>query len=85
MDMPPRGLYGPSFPKAEKAMFKIVWYLYWGTTPPHQPLFDGTLPKLDRNKEIITRYTAGETIPELAEVFGISRARIHQILHSKSS
>jgi|GEM_PF-4027802 len=39
--------------------------------------------KTRRNDEIRDRYKNGESIPQLAVAYGLSNARIHQILHRK--
>lgn len=36
-----------------------------------------------RNAEIRERYRAGEPLYELADVFGISQQRVHQIIQGK--
>jgi hypothetical protein len=39
--------------------------------------------KIERNEEIRRRYAADEDARKLAEEYGISIARLHQILHFK--
>jgi hypothetical protein len=39
--------------------------------------------KADRNEDIRVRYTQGYSIPELAALFGLSNARVHQIIHNR--
>jgi hypothetical protein len=56
--------------------------LYSFQTPPEKPLSD-VIEKTERNAEIRERYTQGETIPELARAYGISNARVHQILRGR--
>ena len=41
-----------------------------------------SMTKSERNQEIQTRYENGYTIPELAKIYDLSNARVHQILHS---
>ena len=36
-----------------------------------------------RDEEIRERYAKGESIPKLAVAYGLSNARIHQILHHR--
>lgn len=48
----------------------------WGPLPPGPP------EKVERNAEIRTRRAAGATLAELAEEFGITRQRVHQIAAS---
>jgi len=45
------------------------------TLQPHK-----TQKKRNRNAEIRKRYAAGESIVALAEVFGISKQRVYQII-----
>jgi hypothetical protein len=56
--------------------------LYNFKAPPEQPL-TYRAEKTARNDEIRRRYQEGESIPELAKAYGLSNARIHQILHRR--
>ena len=56
--------------------------LYQFQTPPDQPQND-IGEKKQRNAEIRERYAKGETIPELARAYGISNARVHQIIRGR--
>ena len=42
-----------------------------------------TLTKAERNERIRELYRVGHTIPELAVMYSLSNARIHQILHHR--
>lgn len=39
-------------------------------------------PKKARNKEIVTRHKKGETMLHLANIYGLTKQRIHQIIKS---
>ena len=67
----------------EDAVRLILDQLYQGVPLPPTPQTDSTKTKSGRNTEIRARYAAGETVPELAEAYGISHQRIHQILQGK--
>jgi Mor family transcriptional regulator len=49
---------------------------------PH-PVSKVTPPKHVRNAEIRARHRAGESLSALAEVFGISEQRVHQIVQGR--
>ncbi|KAB2903687.1 MAG: hypothetical protein F9K27_12110 [Anaerolineae bacterium] len=42
-----------------------------------------TPKKTRRNQELRQQYANGESIPDLAKVFGISEQRVHQILRGR--
>jgi hypothetical protein len=48
-----------------------------------QPYLRYSVTRSERNEEIRTRYLNGYSIPNLAEIYGLSNARIHQILHGR--
>jgi len=54
-----------------------LWFLV------EEPETSKRLSTVERNGLIRQRYTAGETHAKLAKTFGISMARIGQILHRK--
>jgi hypothetical protein len=59
----------------------FVRELYQFQAPPARPQ-SLVIPKSDRNLEIQRRHREdGESIPALAKAYGVSNARIHQILH----
>lgn len=60
----------------------VLFFLYQGQSLPETPS-SHTMPKTQRNEVIRSRYSSGETVPELAEIYGISQQRIHQILKGK--
>lgn len=50
-------------------------------SPPYQPIKPHNTPQPARNAEIRARYAEeGFSIPELAREYGLSNARVHQIL-----
>lgn len=78
-DMPHRGIYAPSFPALDAAIRTILDHLYRGRPPPDMPSPNRTRSKHKRNEEIRARYEAGETLEQLAKVYGMSFQRIQQI------
>jgi len=64
----------------ENAVSRILELLYQDIPLHPTPQTDGAKPKSERNTEIHARYASGETVPELAETYGISQQRVHQIL-----
>jgi DNA-directed RNA polymerase sigma subunit (sigma70/sigma32) len=57
--------------------------LYLGVVLPPHPVSKVTPEKHVRNAEIRARYNAGETLSTLAEMFGISEQRVHQIVQAR--
>ncbi len=78
--VPPRSLHDTSLPDLEEAVAAVLTGLY--NTGVHRPVTFKTLPKIDRNSEIVTLYQNGLSIPKLARRYGISNARVHQILRN---
>ena len=69
------------FPQVLFAMAFAMAISYRGLELPRFPVSDGTSPKCARNAEIRARHEKGESIATLAEVFGIPKQRIWQILN----
>jgi hypothetical protein len=72
-----------SFPQVLFAMAFAMAISYRGMILPQSPVSDGTSPKCARNAEIRARHQKGESIAKLAEVFGITKQRIWQILNDR--
>ena len=79
--MPDRGFEPTACFDIWLATFHIIEMLYH--TPYPETLQTDRLDKPDRNAEIKVRYETGETGTSLAEAFGISEQRIHQIVRGK--
>jgi transposase len=47
---------------------------------PEKPITRKHVPKSERNAQIIAAYAQGKTLEDIAILFGISIARVHQIL-----
>ena len=62
------------------AVSSVVQRLYTNVTLPRQPITYKHVNKSQRNRLIRQRYEAGETLQEIADAFGVSVQRIHQIL-----
>jgi hypothetical protein len=79
--MPHRGLLDTSvFQQLRFAARRMMIELYLGIVLPTQPVSKVTPRKQARNAEIRARHRAGESLSTLAEGFGISEQRVHQIV-----
>jgi len=76
-------VWGISVHSLKQATQAVLLLLYQGQLIPQVPKSDKWKRKTRRNKQIRDRYAEGESIPELAKAFGLSNARVHQILHGK--
>ncbi len=76
--MPPRGLAPLSLPALSQAATYLANLLY--TDNPPQRLVSKTNPKSQRNQSIRLKYEAGQSVPSLAREYGISKARVYEIL-----
>lgn len=80
--MPHTGFDNPFvFPLVDLATQRWVKQLYLGIPYPKEPINKLIPPKTSRNQEIRRRYQDGELMISLAEYYGISEQRIHQIIH----
>lgn len=70
--MPHTGFENTSVPSLEEAIRQILEII----RQPKTLRFDYKA----RNQRILTRYEAGETLQELANAYGVSYQRIHQIV-----
>jgi hypothetical protein len=68
---------GSLLERGQIAQKALLWHLY------EQRDRQGRLSLAERNELIRQRYAAGETHAQLAKAFGISTARVGQILHRK--
>jgi Mor family transcriptional regulator len=64
--------------RAIKRLLEV--YFYGGGPAPSVPITEQRIPKTWRNDQLIARYRDGETLEELATSFGISIARVHQVI-----
>ena len=77
--MPPRGFEHTVVPDLVDASMILLAVLYHPATYiPVPPPFNA--PKHDRNDEICTRYLEGWSIRRLSREYGVSKARVYQIL-----
>ena len=79
--MPPRSIETPYLLRLNEAAETLLSSLY---STPREPVTAKNDPKPERNSQIQTLYAQGLSIPELAQQFGLSHARVHQILHGRS-
>ena len=78
--MPHTGLQPKGYFSLKEAIGESLRRLYYGI-PSKIELY---LSMEHRDEEIRRRYVSGnESIPDLAKVFGLSNARIHQIIHER--
>ena len=66
------------------AIVKLLEDLYLDIVLPDAPISRKHVSKAERNAQIILRYMNGHTLEEIAQEFGISVQRTHQIV-SKSA
>jgi Mor family transcriptional regulator len=66
------------------AIQHLLKVLYKGRAIPNTPPTRKQVAKMFRNLQIKKLYAEGVSVPELAEMFNISRQRIHQILRGKN-
>jgi len=74
---------GISVHSLKQATQAVLLLLYRDQPIRQVPKSDKLKRKTRRNKQIRAQYAEGESIPELAKAFGLSNARIHQILHGR--
>ena len=67
-------------PSINSAIERVIEQLYAGIPLPTQPIIVKHLSKSERNAEICDRYSEGETLEELADEFGLSHQRVHEIV-----
>ena len=77
LGVPPRSIQSIFVPDVESGVAALLERLY--LNPLRLPIPQNS-PKTDRNTEIRALYANGLSIPKLARQFGISNARVHQIL-----
>jgi hypothetical protein len=80
--MPLQGLRPGAVSSAETAMERLLFALYVERTMPEYP-WPSNSPLYERNRAIIDAYRHGETLERIASAFGISIARVHQIIKNK--
>jgi len=68
-------------PSINAAIECVIEQLYAGIPLSFQPITEKHISKAERNAEICQRYEEGETLEEIAEGFGLSHQRIHEIIH----
>ncbi len=82
--MPHRGLEDTSvFAWLRYASRRMILETYIGLQIAATPVTRKSPLLQRRNAEIRERYRAGEPLYELADVFGISQQRVHQIIQGK--
>ena len=77
--MPPRGLDHTAVPQLAEAIEVLLAILYSPEYYIPAPASDNG-PKTERNEELCMLYTQGWSVPTLVAKFGISKARVYQIL-----
>jgi Mor family transcriptional regulator len=71
------------FEQLRYAARRLMVELYAGILLPSYPVSKLTPKKQTRNAEIRARHRAGASLSTLAETFGISEQRIHQIVQGR--
>ena len=71
----------------QQHLSESYWYLssaiYDHAPLPAIPIHNGTMPKKQRNSQIIARHLAGASLVELAADYSISEQRVHQIVNGR--
>jgi hypothetical protein len=78
--LPPRGFQHLASLTPLQAVQRVLARLYHGIPLPSTLQPNKTQKQAERNLEIRQRHSAGETILALAQAFGISKQRVHQIV-----
>lgn len=76
--MPPTGLQPTLYCTTEIAVTFTLVRVYYDQIPPDY----NTQLLSERNEQIRQQYATGYSIPQLADVYNLSNARIHQIIRS---
>ena len=77
--MPPRGYQPIACLTPLQAVRCVLYRLYEGIPLPSTLQPNKTPKQSDRNAEIRRRYADGESLLDLANEYGLSKQRIHQI------
>jgi hypothetical protein len=76
----PTGFGTGRVPSLRVAIRRMLRQLYRGIPLPSLPVSKKHLSFDDRNRQICTRYHAGDTLEEIACDFALSHQRVHQII-----
>jgi len=76
----PTGVGAAPLPSLNSAIQHVIDLLYWNIPLAEVPLIDKHMSLSERNRQICERYSAGETLEEIAQDFGLSHQRVHQII-----
>ena len=68
-------------PSINTAVERVIAQLYLGIPLALQPTTEKHLSRSERNTEVCTRYSQGETLEAIAKAFNLSHQRIHEIIH----
>ena len=83
--VPPRGFQHLPILTTLQAVHRVLARPYHGIPLPSALQPNKTQKQSERNLEIRQRHAAGETIRALAQAFGISKQRVHQIITDPES
>jgi len=79
-----RGLLDTSvFEQLAYAARRVIFKTYAGILLPQQPISRITPTQCERNDEIRLRHQQGETLINLAILFGLAENRVWQIVHGR--
>lgn len=78
--MPPWGMADPFLPGINQAVEVLLALLYKELAVTIAATNE---PKPERNRQIQSLYAEGLSIPTIARRFGLSNARVHQVLHGR--
>jgi hypothetical protein len=77
---PPTGVGAAPLPSLNSAILHVLELLYWDIPLPETPLTGRHASLSERNQQNCERYADGVTLEEIAQDFGLSHQRIHQII-----
>jgi hypothetical protein len=76
----PTGVGAPPVPSLKSAVEWLLERLYEGLPLLEKPVTDKHISRHERNRLICQRYAASETLESIAQDFGISVQRVHQLI-----
>jgi hypothetical protein len=78
--MTPTGVGASPLPSLKSAVEWLLERLYEGLPLSEKPVTDKHISRQERNRIICHRYAEGDTLETIAQDFGISMQRVHQII-----
>jgi DNA-binding NarL/FixJ family response regulator len=67
----------------DAAIARFILILYAGQPEPTEPVNKKSKTETERNEDIRRRFTNGQSIGSIARHYGLSKQRVHQIIHGR--